>query len=223
MHNRITNKKNLVPVSVGNLVRAVFYHYTNPEERERIGVVTKIKRRYGHHGSFTRTSPLLYVQVEGSEELEIFDQSFVVEVMKRGQKNFRSYPENVFRTDGMGDLGYWRPLKRGVWMGTLLGLTCRVLAGLPFQITHPLDEDKLNSLFTKSGLSYVGEHRLFKIKSEPFKRWVKQNYSKFLCTTAELDAVETKVNRELSHELDVDFDLLGESEGRESEGSCYDY
>jgi hypothetical protein len=220
---RIASDPKLVPVSVGDRVRAVFGHYFNPEERESTGLVLKVQRRYGHHGNFERTAPLLYVKIDGKKEPLYFDQSFVVEVLEHYHGPQRP-AENVFRDTTRSRVGYWHPLRRGIWQGNLIGLVCHVLGNHHAMITHPLDDDKLEKLFAKDRPGYIShDFGTIVVKAEPFKRWVKRNYSKFLSTTAELDASQTEQNEDDAAWMDDDLDALEASEDREpQEGSCYD-
>ncbi|MBX4205298.1 MAG: hypothetical protein KW788_03915 [Candidatus Doudnabacteria bacterium] len=220
---QITSDPSLIPVSVGDRIRADFKYTFGAGEREKTGLVLKIQRRYGHHGNFVRTAPLLYVKIDGKEKPQYFDQGFVVEVLEHYHGPQRP-PENIFREATRGRIGYWHPVRRGLWQGNLIGLVCHVLGNHHAMITHQLDEDKLEMMFRRTRPGYVGnDFSTVVVKAEPFKRWVKKNYSKFLATTAELDSSQTESNEDISSIMDADLDALEASEeGETQEGSCFD-
>lgn len=206
MAKKLMSSPKLINVSVGDRVRAHFGFPFDRDNREVIGLVMSVQRRYGHYGNFVRTSPLLKVMTDGKGESKYFDQSYVVEVLDRYNGPKRP-AENLFRQSPPP--WFMRPLKRGVWQGTLTGVTCHVLARLDVHITHSLDVDKLKKLFLKDRPGLItNDFGLVVVKAERFKRWVKKNYSKFLSTTAELDVEYTKQNEAEAIEMEADMDLF---------------
>jgi hypothetical protein len=205
-NKRLSNDKSLLPISVGDRVRVEFF-FGNPGDDVLTGKVLNIERRYGHghSGNFKRVNPLITLVVDGNNEIQHMDQQFVKQVLEpyRGprrpnQNIFRGAPEKFSAT--------WEPLKRGLWRGDLPTMVRRVLAAHHAMITQPLDERKLIALFRKDAAGLVDVRFLcptiLTVKADPFKRWVKQNYSKFLATTAELDAISSARSREFAWNKD---------------------
>jgi hypothetical protein len=230
---RRSEKINLVACNVGDTVEIYLPHHFKPEDKGPHKVqILEIKKRFG--GS----SPLLKIVYLETNKETYLDQSFVTNVVQRGNLPYR--PKNVFR-DEFTDRMVNHPAK-GQLQGSLTDLVIYFLARLPYNLDRPIDDRKVRALWLKQQPGLIqdlladrwlpGLHKgalrglEIRVHAKPLQKWVNRNWHRFLATRQELDRQQREIDEEYSRQYweDVEADMNREfnCELGPEDGSCYD-
>ncbi len=191
---RKIQKKNLIPVFPGDLVRFLFWHL--PAEKQDVEAeVLEVTQRYGRvSGGNIFQSPLLkYRLMDGKEDFA--DAGFVVRVLKRSSRP--SVLPNVCAPWRAKEHLYKTRNRRGMLCGPIAELAMLCLSKVPFFVPHHVDPRKVANLFEKQrrpGLIRE-KHSIILVHKKQFGRWVRQNASKICATSRELDRRNTARNQ----------------------------
>lgn len=201
---QIRDSKGCLRVRKGDLVRVYFHHYSDESQREVVGKVTEVTKRYGLiNGGTTQQNPCIsLLTAEGDEQY--CDVSYVVEVLEKGQlgqcnKNVfaeRWYPEGVELLSVKG--------KKSILCGSLLSLASFFLSKVTYiPLERPIDWQKLVELYEKQDApGYIGRkgEGVYYVRAKAFGKWVKRNAERICMTVAQIRAEQTQLNIESEKE-----------------------
>lgn len=205
-----TVKKNLLHVSVGDVVEVTFNHGANRDPRR--AKILKITRRYGRHNDGRdQMSPLIevtWLDPERKNGHSTFDQSFITKMVERTKVSPAAY--NMYRD---AQKSRESPVIMGgsEWSGSIDSLAALSLSKLPNHIIveRPIDFNKVMLLYKKNPMGLLrGNGCWFVVNHKRFSKWVFKNYTKFLRTVKEIDAEMTQRNRD--NEADYAIDMAAE-------------
>ncbi len=186
-------KSEYIPVFPGDRVFIrLSSHHENPEFE---AVVREVRPRLGFiNRGRTKQNPLIQVEKAGGE-IDHLDAAWVVKVLER-PKRPSALPFNIFKT--FSRISSVRT-RKGTAQGSLDILAEYFLRQATFHIPHAIDGEKLHRLFEKQRPGLVKKYGgcAVRVHIKPFRRWVLQNASRNLETTAELTKRKTQFNRNM--------------------------
>lgn len=191
-----------IVICVGDLVRVEF---TCPTNTCTVRVM-EIERRYGMTSIGTRKNPLVIGINTETNKKEIFDASFVEEILERRTSKVKYPKKNIFR-EATDSLRVKVEGKR--WTGTMCSLTVKALARLPYEFDRPLDEERLTRLFYKTGIGCKNRiwGSILTVDQRRFCRWVSKNYTRIVMTSRACGEQATREEQDLDEAFRRDFEL----------------
>lgn len=172
------------------------------ENNPRTAEVVEVRKRYGKvSGGRHAVSPLLLVKyTDGSAEY--LDNAYVRSVTKRSTAPYKK--TNIYKT--RSSINSTSMEHKGAVKIGRLGILFEVaLSKLPYEIDREVNYKKLVATYEKDGcpgLIWFEDPVGYRhhVNWKPFIKWVRQNWSRLLVTTAELHALETRKNEQYAKE-----------------------
>ena len=191
-----------IVVCVGDLIRVEF---RSPTKTCTVRVI-EIERRYGMTSRGTRMNPLVIGVDTKTNKKEIFDASFIKEILERRSSKVKYSNKNIFR-EATSPFDAFVKGKR--WTGTILALTVKALAKLPYELDRPLDERRLTKLFFKTRIGCKNWDTLFlTVDKHRFCQWVAKNYTRIMMTSRACVEQVTREERDMDEAFRKDFELM---------------
>lgn len=204
-----------IVVCVGDLIRVEF---TCPTKICTVRV-TEVERRYGKTSIGTRQNPLVIGFNQETGEKEVFDASFVEEILERRSSKVKYPNKNIFRE---ATLPRHALVEGKRWTGSILALTVKALAKLPYELDRPLDERRLAKLFFKTRIGCKNWDTLFlTVDKRRFCQWVAKNYTRIMMTSRACVEQATREERDMDEAFRKDFELMERRLSYESDTPSY--
>lgn len=191
----------LLHVCVGDIVEVCFDHCNPPQTLTmRVEVV---ERRYGNNRDGSKMNPLVAGVDVMTMKNEICDLSFVTRVISKTK--LEAPKRNVFR-EAFND-GYRVGKMDKCWVGSLCGLATQALSELDLELDRYIHEVRLQDLYEKSHMGFVGYLSCYNFKVNPkkFTKWVAKNWHRILMTSSEMHELANKRFEQERRELDADM------------------
>ncbi len=203
-----------IPVSVGDVVEFVFGHRAratraNAKPVNVTGRITDVIPRYEHcNDGQTKVSDLVEFKDLSTGEVDTCDVGYVSNVLSRGVP--RVLPKNIYR-DAEHTNFHGLPASGEIttyWRDAIIA----ALSEMDVKATTPLKDSAMDVIETAWGVQKFEEYGIITLNVKSFRRWMKKNWSRLLCTTKETDARRTKYNQEMekSYWDSVDDDMARE-------------
>jgi len=192
-------------VGVGDVVIANFDSICGGPERKV--KVTGVEKRYGRtNGTGNYMRPLVNGHNTETGKLEHFDVSFVKKIIERAPapvpelKNIYRDCRRAIKNSGPDNID----VRRSTCRGGLCAIAVYFLAKLPFLIDRPIHEERLRYLWQKQSPGLVSEEFfIITVRKKAFGRWIRQNWTRILTTSAELHAAGTEHNLQAAQMMDA--------------------